>query len=188
MVATCAPGDPLDPENRVAQGEGDARRTAGLRAAAMAKSAPAARAAPATSAGSAATAAAISAGACGRTSWSPASSVPVSTSPDSAHTSGTGRPVPLVWAESGLVLTGTLLAGDQDVRPHAPALIAAAVAALPDGVGRPRLRADSGLFSAEVAGAALAAGADFAIAAARNPAVRRAIRSIPKTAWRKAKG
>src|SRR5664280_2097678 len=88
-------------------------------------------------------AAAISAGACGRTSWSPASSVPVSTSPDSAHTSGTGRP---------------------------------------------RLRADSGLFSAEVAGAALAAGADFAIAAARNPAVRRAIRSIPKTEWRKAKG
>src|SRR5664280_33710 len=99
-----------------------------------------------------------------------------------------GRPVPLVWAESGLVLTGTLLAGDQDVRPHAPALIAAAVAALPDGVGRPRLRADSGLFSAEVAGAALAADADFAIAAARNPAVRRAIRSIPKTAWRQAKG
>src|SRR5664280_2448524 len=52
----------------------------------------------------------------------------------------------------------------------------------------PRLRADSGLFSAEVAGAALAADADFAIAAARNPAVRRAIRSIPKTAWRQAKG
>src|SRR5674536_62911 len=38
---------------------------------------------------------------------------------------------------------------------------------VPDGVGRPRLRADSGLFSAEVAGAALAAGADFAIAADR---------------------
>jgi len=42
--------------------------------------------------GSAPTASAISAGACGRTSWSPASSVPVSTSPASAHTSGTGRP------------------------------------------------------------------------------------------------
>src|SRR5664280_915051 len=172
MVATCAPGIPFALRHAVFGIERIARRTAGLRAAAMAKSAPAARAAPATSAGSAATAAAISAGACGRTSWSPASSVPVSTSPDSAHTSGTGRPVPLVWAESGLVLTGTLLAGDQDVRPHAPALVAAAVAALP----------------AEVAGAALAAGADFAIAAARNPAVRRAIRSIPKTAWRKAKG
>src|SRR5664280_2391147 len=43
-----------------------------------------------------------------------------------------GRPVPLVWAESGLVLTGTLLAGDQDVRPHpgvapADALLALAV-------------------------------------------------------------
>ena len=99
-----------------------------------------------------------------------------------------GRPVPVVWAESGLVLTGTLLAGDQDVRPHAPALIAQAVAALPEGVARPRLRADSGLFSGEVARAAVESGADFAIAAARNPAVRQAIRCIPKTAWRKAKG
>lgn len=99
-----------------------------------------------------------------------------------------GRPVPLVWAEAGLVLSGALLAGDQDVRPHAPALVAEAVAALPAGAGRPRLRADSGLFSGDVAAAAVAAGADFAIAAARNPAVRAAIRSIPKTAWRKAKG
>lgn len=99
-----------------------------------------------------------------------------------------GRPVPLVWAEAGLVLTGTLLAGDQDVRPHAPALVAEAIAALPEGVGRARLRADSGLFSGEVAHAAVDAGADFAIAAARNPAVRAAIGSIPKTAWRKAKG
>ena len=56
-----------------------------------------------------------------------------------------GRPVPLVWAEAGLVLTGTLLAGDQDVRPHAPALIAEAVGALPDGVPRPRLRAGLGV-------------------------------------------
>ena len=99
-----------------------------------------------------------------------------------------GRPVPLVWAEAGLVLTGTLLAGDQDVRPHAPALIADAVGALPDGVARPRLRSDAGLFSADVAYAAVTAGADFAIAAARNPAVRAAIASIPRTAWRRAKG
>ncbi|HMA45589.1 MAG TPA: hypothetical protein VKP11_00010 [Frankiaceae bacterium] len=85
-----------------------AARTAGLRAVAMAKSAPASTAAWATSpenspesarsrarptpSGSAAIASAISAGACGRTSWSPASSVPVSTSPASAQTSGTGRP------------------------------------------------------------------------------------------------
>src|SRR5664280_3228084 len=145
MVAACAPGIACALRHAVLGMERIARRTAGLRAAAMARAAPAtsaenspesarSRGRP-TPAGSAATAAATSAGACGRTSWSPASSVPVSTSPDSAHTSGTGRPVPLVWAESGLVLTGTLLAGDQDVRPHAPALIAAAVAALPDGVG-----------------------------------------------------
>ena len=76
-----------------------------------------------------------------------------------------GRPVPLVWAEARLVLTGTLLAGDQDVRPHAPALIAEAVGALPDGVPRPRLRADSGLFSADAAYAAVTAGAEVAIAA-----------------------
>src|SRR5450759_3917663 len=116
MVATCAPGIPFALRHAVFGIERIARRTAGLRAAAMAKSAPAARAAPATSA---------------------------ENSPESARSRG--RPVPLVWAESGLALTGTLLAGDQDVRPHAPALIAAAVAALPDGVGRPRLRADSGL-------------------------------------------
>lgn len=99
-----------------------------------------------------------------------------------------GRPVPLVWAEAGLVLTGTLLAGDQDVRPHAPALIAEAVGTLPDGVPRPRLRADSGLFSADLAYAAVTAGAEVAIAAVRNPAVRAAIASIPRTAWRRAKG
>ena len=90
-----------------------------------------------------------------------------------------GRPVPLVWAEAGLVLTGTLLAGDQGVRPHAPALIAEAVGTLPDGVSRPRLRADSGLFSADAAYAAVTAGAEVAIAAFRDPAVRAAIRPVP---------
>lgn len=99
-----------------------------------------------------------------------------------------GRPVPLVWAEAGLPLTAALLAGNEDPRPHASALVAEAVAALPAGTGRPRLRADTGLFSGDVAWAAVNAGADFAIAAPRNPAVVKAIRSIPKTAWRAAKG
>ncbi len=36
--------------------------------------------------------------------------------------------------------------------------------------------------------AAVTAGAEVAIAAVRNPAVRAAIRSIPRTAWRRAKG
>src|SRR5674536_389466 len=50
MVATCAPGIPFALRHAVFGIERIARRTAGLRAAAMAKSAPAARAAPATSA------------------------------------------------------------------------------------------------------------------------------------------
>lgn len=98
-----------------------------------------------------------------------------------------GRPVPLTWAEGGLVLTGKLLAGDNDPRPHAPALIREAIAALPQGCARPRVRADSGLFSGDVARSALNAGADFAIAAARNPAVRAAMRDIPESAWQPAK-
>src|SRR5664280_271936 len=50
MVATCAPGIPFALRHAVFGIERIARRTAGLRAAAMAKSASAARAAPATSA------------------------------------------------------------------------------------------------------------------------------------------
>jgi hypothetical protein len=99
-----------------------------------------------------------------------------------------GRPVLVSWAEAGLPLTQRLLAGDEDVRPIAPLLVAEAVAALPDATCRPVVRADSGLFSGAVARAALANEADFAIAAPRNPAVRRAIAGIPKAAWRKAKG
>src|SRR6266540_2879727 len=52
----------------------------------------------------------------------------------------------------------------------------------------PRVRADSGLFSGAVARAAVAAGADFAIAAKRNAAVWRAIHTVPDDAWRPARG
>ena len=99
-----------------------------------------------------------------------------------------GRPVLVTWAEAGVVLTGELLAGDQDPRPTAPNWIRQAVAALSKGTKRPRVRCDSGLFSGDVAWAAVGADADFAIAAARNAAVRRAIQLIPKDAWRPATG
>lgn len=98
-----------------------------------------------------------------------------------------GRPIAVTWANAGLPLTSRLLAGDEDVKPIAPALIAESIAALPDGLRRPIVRADSGLFSGAVARAALANEADFAIAAPRNVAVRRAIGSVPASAWRKAK-
>jgi hypothetical protein len=89
-----------------------------------------------------------------------------------------------------VALAGELLAGNDDARPIAPGLLTRALAALPTqaGLGRPRVRADSGLFARQVAHAAVAAGADFAIAAKRNPAVWRAISTIPAQAWQPAQG
>jgi hypothetical protein len=77
--------------------------------------------------------------------------------------------------------------GRDDPRPQAPSLIARAVAGLPEGLGRPRVRADSGFFDKAVAEAALDNGADFAVAVKRNPAVWRAARAVPVGEWRAAK-
>jgi hypothetical protein len=99
-----------------------------------------------------------------------------------------GRPLLATWAEAGVALAAELLAGDQDPRPHAPGLLARALAALPAGLGRPRLRADSGFFDQALAHAALQAGCDFAICARRNPALWRAVRAVPADAWRPAVG
>lgn len=99
-----------------------------------------------------------------------------------------GRPHTAVWAEAGLVLAADLGDGRSDPRPQAPGLIRRAVAALPDGLGAPILRADSGFFDGKVAWAAQAAGADFAIAAKRSPAVWRAARAVPEDLWRPASG
>jgi hypothetical protein len=97
-----------------------------------------------------------------------------------------GRPHPAVWAEAGWVLAGVLGSGRDDPRPQAPALINRAVAALPAGLARPIVRADSGFFDGNVARAAVTNGADFAIAAKRNTAVWRAMRAITDTAWQPA--
>jgi len=99
-----------------------------------------------------------------------------------------GRAHPVVWAEAGVVLTAELGSGRDDPRPQAPSLIARAVAALPEGLGRPRVRADAGFFDRGVAEAAIANGCDFAIAAKRNTAVWRAARTVEEQAWRPAAG
>lgn len=99
-----------------------------------------------------------------------------------------GRAHPAVWAEAGVVLAGELGSGTDDPRPQAPGLIGRAIAALPEGLGRPRVRADSGLFDRKVAEAALAHGADFAIAAKRNTAVWRSAAGIDEAAWQPAVG
>ena len=100
----------------------------------------------------------------------------------------TYRPHPAVWAEAGWALAAELGSGRSDPRPQAPGLIARAVAALPGGLPRPIVRGDSGFFSKEVARAALANGADFAIAVKRTDPVWRSVRKVPETGWRKALG
>ena len=99
-----------------------------------------------------------------------------------------GRAHPVVWAEAGMVLAADLGSGVDDPRPQAPSLIARATAALPEGLGRPRVRADSGFFDKAVAEAAIANGCDFAIAAKRNKAVWRAARTVGAQAWQPASG
>ena len=99
-----------------------------------------------------------------------------------------GRPVLATWAEAGVALAAELVAGNHDARPLAPDLVRRALAGLPPGLGRPGVRADSGLFSGAVARAAVAAGADFAIAAKRNSAVWQAIHTVDEAAWTPARG
>lgn len=99
-----------------------------------------------------------------------------------------GRPHPAVWAETGMVLAADLGSGADDPRPQAPDLIARAIAALPEGLGRCRVRADSGFFDKAVADAAVANNADFAIAVKRNQAAWRAERDVPVEDWRPARG
>ena len=107
-----------------------------------------------------------------------------------------GRPHLATWAEAGLSLAAELLAGNDDVRPRAAGMLARAVAGIPEPVlstlaeaGRvPRLRADAGYFTGDLARAAVEAGCDFAIAAKRNTAMWRAYASIPAGAWAEAVG
>ena len=92
------------------------------------------------------------------------------------------------WAQAELPLAMDLIAGNDDVRRHAPELLRRALAVLPPQVcGRPRVRADAGYFDAALARAAVEAGCDFAIAAKRNSAAWRALSTIPETAWQDAR-
>lgn len=104
-----------------------------------------------------------------------------------------GRPHVATWAEAGVVLAADLLAGNEDVRPRAGDLLRRALAGLPeqvtgrDGV-RPRVRADAGYFTAELAHAADQAGCDYAIAAKRNSALWREYAAITDSEWVAADG
>jgi hypothetical protein len=99
-----------------------------------------------------------------------------------------GRVLLGTWAEAGVAVAASTMAGNHDPRPAAPDVVAAAIAGLPDGLGRPRVRMDSGFFDRAIIEAVLAAGADVAVAAPRNRAVVRAWQVIDDSAWRPAIG
>lgn len=93
------------------------------------------------------------------------------------------------WAQAELPMAAELMAGNDDVRPRAGALLTRALAGLPAQVcGRPRVRADAGYFDAALATTAVGLGCDFAIAAKRNPAAWRALAAVPDEDWQDARG
>jgi Transposase DDE domain group 1 len=101
-----------------------------------------------------------------------------------------GRPHLATWAEAGVTTAAELLAGNDDVRPRAAAMLRRGLAGIPEPVraaartaDRLRTRADAGYFTADLAHAAVAQGCDFAIAAKRNTAMWRAFASIDPDAW-----
>ena len=64
-----------------------------------------------------------------------------------------GRPHVATWADTATVLAADLLAGNEDPRRDAPALLRRALAALPAAArgGRIRMRADAGYFAGQLA-------------------------------------
>ncbi|MEJ7774855.1 MAG: IS1380 family transposase [Nocardioidaceae bacterium] len=107
-----------------------------------------------------------------------------------------GRPHLATWAEAGLSVAAELLAGNDDVRPRAAGMLRRGLAGIPESVRAtlgdtgsvPRVRADAGYFTGELAHAALEEGCDFAIAAKRNTAMWRAYASIAPDTWADAQG
>lgn len=96
-----------------------------------------------------------------------------------------GRAHVASWADTATVLAADLMSGRDDPRPHAPALLRRALAALPGPVraGRVRLRADAGYFAGDLARAALLAEVEFAIGARRIAPLWRILDGIAETAW-----
>jgi hypothetical protein len=96
-----------------------------------------------------------------------------------------GRPHVATWAETETTLAADLLAGDDDPRPGAPALLRRALAALPAAVraGEVALRADAGYFAGQLARAAHDEGIGFAIGAKRIAPLWRLLSGIAADDW-----
>jgi hypothetical protein len=94
-----------------------------------------------------------------------------------------GRPHVATWAEAEVALAADLLAGNEDPRRGAPALLRRALAALPAGVREVRLRADGGYFAVDLAVAAYREGVGFAIGAKRIAPLWRILAGVEETDW-----
>jgi hypothetical protein len=96
-----------------------------------------------------------------------------------------GRPHVACWADTATVLAADLLAGNEDPRRDAAALLNRALAALPAAVraGRIRLRADAGYFAGQLARAALFADIEFAIGARRIAPLWRLLDGLTEADW-----
>jgi hypothetical protein len=96
-----------------------------------------------------------------------------------------GRPHVATWADTATVLAADLLAGNEDPRRDAPALLRRALAALPAPAraGRIRLRADAGYFAGQLARAALFADVEFAIGARRIAPLWRLLNGLAEADW-----
>ena len=96
-----------------------------------------------------------------------------------------GRPHVATWAETATVLAADLMAGNEDPRGHAGALLNRALAALPSRAraGRILLRADAGYFAGQLARAALFADVEFAIGAKRVAPLWRILSGVAETDW-----
>src|SRR6476469_2404863 len=96
-----------------------------------------------------------------------------------------GRPHVANWADTATVLAADLLAGNEDPRRDAPALLRRALAALPSAAraGRIRLRADAGYFAGQLARAALFCDVEFAIGARRIAPLWRLLDGVAETDW-----
>jgi len=92
------------------------------------------------------------------------------------------------WADARVALAVEVMAGNDDPRRAAPDVVTAAIGGLPAGLGRARVRMDSGFFDKTIINAVLVADADVCVAVPRNPAVIRAWEAIPERAWRPAIG
>jgi hypothetical protein len=99
-----------------------------------------------------------------------------------------GRPHVATWADTQTALAADLLAGNEDPRSSAAGLFYRALAALPTlarsaTIG---LRADAGYFAGQLARAALAVGAQFAIGARRIAPLWRLLSGIAEHDWAEA--